>query len=143
MESSERNSFDNNKRIVIFDGECAFCNESVLFIRKHNKKDNLWYCSSQSDAGRNIIEAKNIEISPKESLIFIKNGKSYFFSSAALEISKELDHYWAMLSMFLIVPTFIRDNVYRFIAKHRKSIMGSSESCSLEEVKNFEGRILK
>lgn len=143
MVSLERNSFDNNQNIVIFDGECAFCNASVLFIRKHNKKDNLWYCSSQSAAGQRIIQEKDIKVSPEESLIYIKNGKPYFFSSAALEISKELDHFWAMLSIFLIVPPPIRDRVYKFIAKYRRSILKSKPSCSIEDAEHFQGRILK
>lgn len=141
MGLSERNSFDN-KKIVIFDGECAFCNESVLFIRKHNKQDSLLYCSNQSGTGKTLIKLFGIDVSPEESLIYLKNGKTYVYSSAALEIAKELDHFWAMLSIFLIIPKFIRDSIYKFIAKHRKSILGTSPKCSLDEAEDFKGKIL-
>jgi predicted DCC family thiol-disulfide oxidoreductase YuxK len=141
-ETSDRSSFES-KKIIIFDGECAFCNKSVLFIRKRNTKDNLWYCSSQSEVARQLLSNFQIEVSPQDSLIYIKNGKSYYYSDAPLEIAKELDHFWAMLSLFLIVPKVIRHGAYRFIAKRRKLIMGTTESCSLEASRLFIGRTLE
>lgn len=142
MEPSDKNSFDNSK-IIIFDGDCAFCNRSVLFIRKHNKKDSFLFCPGQSEVAQKLIKDYNIVISPDESLIYLKRGKTHYFSSAPLEIAKELDHFWAMLSIFLVIPKFIRDKVYIFIAKNRKSILGEAESCSFLEAKRFEGRVLK
>lgn len=141
-ESLDINSLED-KFIVIFDGECAFCNASVRFIRKHNKKDNLLYCAGLSETGQKLTKRFNIDISPNESLIFLKKGKYFKFSTAALEICKELDHFWAMLSFFLIVPAKLRDKVYKFIAKNRISIMGKTDVCSLEDSKNFEGKVLK
>ncbi len=140
-ERFDKSSYDS-KRIVIFDGECAFCNASVVFIRKRNSKDNLWYCSSQSAIAKKLIDTYQIEVAAEDSLIYLKAGKPYYFSSAALEIAKELDHFWAMLSFFLIIPKRIRDGVYRLIAKYRKSIMGTTESCSLESMQLFEGKTL-
>lgn len=133
----------NDKRIVIFDGECAFCNASVRFIRNHNSKDNLFYCSSQSTLAQDILHKYPSSVSPEESLIYIKHGRIHYYSSAALEISKELDHYWAMISIFLIIPRKIRDGVYKIFAKNRKRILGETSSCSLEDSKKFEGRVLK
>ncbi|CAG5085268.1 thiol-disulfide oxidoreductase DCC family protein [Parvicella tangerina] len=132
-----------NKRIIIFDGECAFCNSSVLFIRKHNATNNLLYCSSQTDAAKALISTFDIDLSPEDSLIYIKEGEPFVYSSAALEIAKELDHFWAMLSIFLIVPKSLRDRIYQFIAKYRKSIMGTSESCTIAHQELFQDNVLK
>lgn len=137
----DKNSYDS-KKIIIFDGECAFCNASVLFIRKRNSKDNLFYCSSQSEAAMHLISTYNIVTSPQDSLIYIKEGKHHIYSCAALEIAKELDHFWTMISILLIIPKPIRDGVYKFIAKRRKLIMGTTESCSLESSSLFKNNML-
>lgn len=87
------------------------------------------------------MEKFNTSVSADDSLIYLKNGQPYYYSNAALEVAKELDHFWAMLSIFLIIPHSIRDHVYRFIAKRRKLIMGNSKTCSLENADHFQGKI--
>lgn len=143
MTSSDPKLFDN-KKIIVFDGECAFCNRSVLFIKKHNRtRQNLYFCSSQSTAAKDLLSNYPSDVTPEESLIYIKNNKAYYYSSAALEISKELDDFWAMISIFLIVPKFIRDYVYKSVAKRRKQLLKGNEFCSLDEASQFDGYLIK
>ena len=64
------------KRIVLFDGECNFCDSSVQFIIKRDPVAHFLFTSLQSEKG--IELAKQYAI-PKEvdSLVLIENGKAY------------------------------------------------------------------
>ena len=52
-------------------------------------------------------------------------------STAALYITKDLGFPSALLAIFLIVPAFIRNWVYDFIAKNRYKWYGKKEACMI------------
>ena len=53
----------------------------------------------------------------------------YSHSDAALRIARLLGFPWSLAAVGLIVPRFVRDAVYRFIARHRYRWFGREESC--------------
>jgi predicted DCC family thiol-disulfide oxidoreductase YuxK len=127
-------------KIVIFDGDCAFCNHSVLFILKRDKKKQLLVCPSQSEEGKALIEKYGITTRPEDSLLFIEDNKVHDYSSAALHIAKYLNGFYPLLFVFgIAVPPFIRNGVYRWIAKRRKKII-KGNTCSFELAKEFNDR---
>lgn len=66
-----------------------------------------------------------------ETVVLSVDGKLYKKSSAALRIAKELDGLWPLLYSFMIVPPFIRDAVYGFIAARRYKWFGKKEACMI------------
>ena len=78
------------KKIVIFDGDCAFCNRSVLFVLKKSKQNDIFVCSSQSQAGLKLIESHKISANPSETIIYIEDDIVYMKSNAPLQITKSL-----------------------------------------------------
>jgi predicted DCC family thiol-disulfide oxidoreductase YuxK len=52
-----------------------------------------------------------------------------FASTGALKTTKGLSGGWPLLYALIIVPKFIRDAVYNFIAKNRYRWFGKQESC--------------
>lgn len=122
----------NNKHLVLFDGICNLCNASVNFIIKHDNKDEFRFSPIQSKIGQQIVKEYNIDTSRCDSIILysVKKGLSYK-SSAALKIAMILGFPISVLSVFLIVPPFIRNWVYDYIAKNRYKWYGKRESCML------------
>lgn len=129
------------QKIVIFDGDCAFCNRSVLFILKNARRNDIYVCSSQSDTGQKLILDNNIEASPSETLIYLEYNRVYIKSNAALNISKSLKSLYPMLIVFKLVPRFIRDGIYDFISKRRKLII-KNNSCSFELASTYADKVL-
>ncbi len=127
--------------IVIFDGDCAFCNKSVMFILKKDRKQNIAVCSNQSKKGLELIKQYKITESFDSTIIYILENKVYYRSTAALQISKRLTGLYPLLSLFIIVPRVIRDAVYNFIAKHRKKIVKKSYSCEFVSDEKIKNRI--
>jgi predicted DCC family thiol-disulfide oxidoreductase YuxK len=121
-----------HKKLILFDGVCNLCNTSIQYVIKHDKKDIFRFAALQSDIGKQIIQKFNIDIEKTDSiLLYSKDGGLKSKSSAALHISRYLGLPNNLLSLFFIVPTFIRNKVYDYIAKNRYKWYGKKESCMI------------
>lgn len=123
----------DSDRIVLFDGVCNLCNGSVQFIIRNDKEGKLKFASLQSDNGQQLLSRYSIDRSKVDSIVFIDQGKAYIESTAALRIAGYLDGLWKILVVFRIVPVFIRDAVYRWIARNRYRWFGKQDSCMMPE----------
>ncbi|MHA6259151.1 thiol-disulfide oxidoreductase DCC family protein [Sporosarcina sp. CAU 1771] len=119
------------KRIILFDGECNFCDSSVQFIIKRDPAAHFLFTSLQSEVGQKLVKEQNIP-SDVDSLVLIENNKVYTRSTAALRIAKKLDGLWHLLYLFILVPPVIRNGFYDRFAKNRYKWFGKKEdACAL------------
>ena len=72
----KRNELD--KGIVLFDDECNFCNSTVLFLIKYDKRDKLRFASQQSEIGMNLLHANSYDESSLNTIVFIYNKQVFF-----------------------------------------------------------------
>lgn len=123
-----------DKKIILFDGVCNLCENSVQFIIKHDKNDVFRFVSIQSNLGQKIINYLGIDLSKVDSIIlYIPNKAYYTKSNAALRIAKDLNGFISVLSYLNFLPNFIKNFVYDFIAKNRYKWYGKKESCMLSK----------
>lgn len=125
--------------IVLFDGECNFCDRSVQFIFRHDPKGRFRFASLQSETGRKILQQYGLENIGLSSMVLIKNGKAYLKSGAALRIAQYLNGLWPLLVAFLAVPPFIRNFIYDQVAKRRHKL--ARQKCALPTAE-FRARFL-
>jgi predicted DCC family thiol-disulfide oxidoreductase YuxK len=64
-------------------------------------------------------------------MILIKNGNLYDRSDAVLEIAKDLSGLWPVFYFFKIIPAFLRNAVYRAVAKNRYRLFGKKDECMI------------
>ena len=120
----------SGKRLVIFDGVCNLCNASVQYIIKHDKKDRFRFAAIQSEFGQEIITNQHIDTVKTDSIILYSEISGiHYKSSAALRIASQLGFPRNVMAVFLIVPPFIRNWVYDYIAKNRYKWYGKREEC--------------
>lgn len=125
-----------NKKVIFYDGDCGFCNSSVQFILK-KRKSEFYFIPLQSDLAKSILQKFNIQIE-MDTIYFLVNDKIYNKSSAGLQITKHLKNLYPLLFAFYIVPKFMRDWVYNFIAKRRHKLRaGYCALPTVEEKKYF------
>jgi len=120
-----------NRKIVFFDGVCNLCTGSVQWILKRNKKKDLYF--SQIGSETYILIQKEIpnQFPEVDSILFYNGSVVLVESDAILSLAKFLDFPYPIICYFVIVPKFIRDFIYRWIAKHRYRWFGKSEFCLL------------
>ncbi|MBS1951276.1 MAG: DUF393 domain-containing protein [Bacteroidetes bacterium] len=118
------------KKIVLFDGVCNLCTVSVQFILRHNAKKNIQFASLQSDCGRAQL-AQHEWSTTLSTIVYIRDESFFTQSDAVLEICRELNGLYPAFYVFIVVPKFIRNGVYNFIARHRHKWFGKKQECWL------------
>jgi predicted DCC family thiol-disulfide oxidoreductase YuxK len=119
----------NNYSIILFDGVCNLCNSSVQFVIKHDANNKFKFAALQSEYAKNILAANQIDTEKLSSLVLVENGKIYTESTGALRIAKKLGFPIYLLYAFIIIPPFIRNAVYKYIASNRYKWFGKEETC--------------
>ncbi len=135
------NDILKNKTILLFDGYCNLCHSSVQFVLKHEKKPEIYFTSLQSKIGIEILNYYSIDPAKTDSLVLIEKNKAYVKSTAALRLAKHLKGIFPIAFSLIIVPSFIRNTVYDFIAKNRYKWYGKKDSCLIPD-QNLATRFL-
>ncbi|WP_426432459.1 thiol-disulfide oxidoreductase DCC family protein [Winogradskyella sp. HB-48] len=123
----------NNKQLILFDGVCNLCNNSVLYVIKRDKKDKFLFAPLQGEVGKSISSQFQIDTTKIDSILLYNPAKKkvYSKSTAALQVAKQLNFPTKLMTVFLIIPTFIRNLVYDFVAKNRYKWFGKKDACMI------------
>ena len=128
-ESAIKKRNSRSDKIVIFDGICHLCSAAVQFIIKRDSHAKFKFVARQSDTGQRLLSRHQASLKDTETIVLLKDQIIYTGSDAVLEIARGLDHVWKLLIVFKIIPGFIRNWVYNFIAKHRYRWFGKRDVC--------------
>jgi predicted DCC family thiol-disulfide oxidoreductase YuxK len=120
-----------NESVVLFDGVCNLCNASVRFVIKRDRAARFKFASLQSPYAASLFRRMNFHSEGVDSIVLFENGKFFVRSTAALNIARHLSGLWPLLYAFIIVPPFIRDAVYDFVARNRYRWFGKKEFCEV------------
>lgn len=120
----------SHKKLILFDGVCNLCNSSVQYVIKHDKKNMFMFTALQSEAGQQIIKEYKIDTNKTDSILLYTPEQGVVSkSTAALKIAYHLGFPQNLMTVFFIIPPFIRNWVYDYIAKNRYKWYGKKESC--------------
>lgn len=120
--------------IVFIDDDCIFCNFWGNFITKNDKSNSIHISTSSSQL---FIKLDNNNLpNVEETIIFYYKEKYYSKSDAVLKIASVMKGWCLILIIGHVVPKLIRDKIYDFIAKRRKSIM--NDKCVIDELRSRE-----
>lgn len=128
---------------MLFDGVCNLCNAAVQFMIDRDPSGKLHFAALQSDVGAKLLEdamgAEQARLlregvtgdGDPDSIVLVENGKAWTHSTAALQIARRLRFPWTTAVVLFVWPRFIRDIVYRFIARNRYRWFGKSDTCRI------------
>ena len=116
-------------RIIYFDGHCNLCNRFVDFLISRDAKHILRFAPLQgSTAERHLPQEYRERLG---TVVLERDGRFYVRSTAAILAVVELGGIYRLMKVFLLVPRFIRDAVYRYVAKNRYLWFGRRDTCRL------------
>ncbi|HJV20332.1 MAG TPA: thiol-disulfide oxidoreductase DCC family protein [Sediminibacterium sp.] len=115
--------------IILFDGVCNLCTQSVQFIIRHDPARKFRFASLQSKFGQQVLQHFNLPANRLNTLILLEKGRIYRKSTAALQIAAELSGAWPALYALTIIPAFLRNPIYELIARNRYKWFGKRDNC--------------
>tara|TARA_B110000046_G_scaffold8836_1_gene8988 strand:- start:6266 stop:6661 length:396 start_codon:yes stop_codon:yes gene_type:complete len=119
---------------VFFDGVCSLCNRGVNFLISKDKKGVLKFASLQSEYAQNVVPKALLDRDNLDTIIVYTDGKFYERSKAVLKLCKVLGGGFYVFLIGYLIPRFIRDGLYRFIANNRYYWFGKTEQCRIPTV---------
>ncbi len=127
-----RRSSSKEDHILFIDADCAFCQQSTRMMSSIDSQKVIKFSTLQGETS-SLIPEKGEEIT---AAILLENPDSDEQKKwqGADAILRSLYHCGGALSLlwiFHLMPTFIKDNLYNFIAKYRHQIPFVSKQCKL------------
>jgi predicted DCC family thiol-disulfide oxidoreductase YuxK len=121
----------NNRPVILFDGVCNLCNRAVQFVIRHDRKKIFLFAALQSNEGQKLSQQYQLPMTNWNSFVLIEDGKVYTCSTAALKVARNLNGLLKLAYVFMIIPKFIRDGIYKWISNNRYKWFGKREECML------------
>jgi len=120
---------EDRSGIVLYDGVCNLCNGLIRSISGKLSNRKILFLPFQSAEGQSLLQQYELPAGDPDTVIFIREGKTYLRSSAVLHIAKEMKGLWKGFFALIMIPRFIRDFLYTLIAKSRYGFFGRQDSC--------------
>ena len=122
------------KHLVLYDGECGFCNHTVQWLLARDRNEVLYFAPLQGDIAGQLMPQLELP-ADLDSIIYVRNTseqlEAFIHSTAALEIVRVLPTPWSWLRLFIVTPSVIRDGLYKAFAKRRIRWFGRVDACDL------------
>jgi predicted DCC family thiol-disulfide oxidoreductase YuxK len=119
--------------LVLYDGSCNFCDSTVNFIISRDPEGRFHFAPLQGQIARGILRRNHLPEEQLDTIILVEGGQLYARSTAVLRTMRQLRGLWPLLSIFLLVPAFIRDLVYGIIARNRYRWFGRQDVCRIPD----------
>ena len=117
--------------ILLFDGVCALCNHTVRFLIHRDAQSILRFVALESPLGQQILARHNAPANP-DGIILLDNGTLYHRTDAFTHALSLLPRPWpAIATLLRLIPRFLKEFVYRQIARHRYRIFGRYDTCPI------------
>lgn len=115
--------------IIVFDGECVFCSANAQFVLRHDRRHYFRLAAMQGEVGTALYHRFGMDPKDPVSMIVVSGDKLQRDSDGVLAIYSGLGWPWRAIAVLTLVPRFIRDPVYRLIARNRYRLFGRREQC--------------
>ncbi len=118
------------KPIIFYDDVCVMCNGFVNLILRVDRRQQFLFAPLGGETSRKLLPPLPDDPS-KWSMLYVDEVGIHDQSDASLEVYRRLGGLWWVLSLARYCPRFIRNPVYRMIARNRYRWFGKYDACRL------------
>lgn len=131
---------------LLFDGVCSLCNGVVDFVIAHERAgSSVQFAALQSTSAKGLLdplvgETKSRELRAERpdggsddpgTVVLVVGDHVYERSTAALHLASRLRWPWRLVQVGWVLPRFVRDAMYGYVARHRYAWFGKKEACRI------------
>src|SRR5262249_33998867 len=104
--------------VILFDGVCVLCSGWTSFVSRRDVARRFRFTPIQSAYGRRLATTLGINPDDPDTNAVVIDGRALRRSDGALAVLSSLPG-WGWVRVLRVVPRFIRDAIYNFIARNR------------------------
>ena len=109
----------DKNRVIFFDGYCNLCSFSIDFISAKNTESSFTFVPLKSKLALGLLTQNGYsveKIKTLENVVYLRRGQLMVKSDAILAILFDLGGIYRLSYVLYLLPTFIRNEIYNFIA---------------------------
>lgn len=119
------------QNIILFDGDCAFCNGWVKWIVKRDRSKRFRFVPLVSEEGLTLRKEHGVP-ETLDSIVLVLGDTAFTRSDAAWRVLRELPNWGFAAFLFRLIPRPLRNWGYDLVARNRHRL-GMKDSCELPE----------
>lgn len=112
--------------VIVFDGICVLCNGWVRFLLEHDREARYRFAAMQTDAGRALLASHGLDPDDPASFLLVEDGRAWTDTEAIRRVLAGLGGVWRLAALLSLVPRFVRDLLYRLLARNRYRVFGTT-----------------
>jgi len=122
---------ERNNKIILFDGVCNLCSGFLYFVYRRDAGQLFKFAWIQEEQGKIILKRFDLPENKSDTIVLIDEGKPYTKSTAFLRIISHLKFPWPLMKIGYLLPRFIRDGIYDWVARNRYKWFGKKDACMI------------
>jgi predicted DCC family thiol-disulfide oxidoreductase YuxK len=119
--------------IVVFDAQCLLCSAWVQFLLRHDARRVFRFASIQGPSGQRLLAEQGLQVDGLQTLLLVDGARSWQHTAAIFRVLHALGWPWRLAWAAWLVPAFLRDPLYRWLARNRYRWFGRSDTCLLPQ----------
>jgi predicted DCC family thiol-disulfide oxidoreductase YuxK len=127
--------------VIVFDGVCHLCNRWVQFLLPRDPQGKFRFAAMQGASGKNLLLQHGLDPNDPVSFLYLSGGKAWTDSDAIIRVLSSLGGFWKGAKLLYVLPGFLRNALYRTLARNRYRWFGKSDSC-MRPAAGWEARFL-
>lgn len=130
LQKTDRASAAGAQPVLFYDGECGLCARVVQFALKRDRHRRLHYAPLQGVTYAAVADPKKpVDL---DTVVLLDRDGLHVRSEAVVRMFRLMGGVWGFWGLILgLLPRFVRDAGYRFIARRRLAWFGTASTCQL------------
>lgn len=122
--------------LILYDGVCGLCNKVTQFVLPRDRRNRFRFAALQSDLAKRVLERHGRSAALLDTFYVVEALDTpaevlHDRSDAALRVFGGLGGVYALATIFRVLPRFLRNIAYNFVARHRYGWFGRTDSCQV------------
>jgi predicted DCC family thiol-disulfide oxidoreductase YuxK len=118
---------------TVMDEKCSLCARGAAWIARNDHAHEFSIVPLQSDLGDALMRHYGLDPADPTSWLYLENGHAYSSLDAFIRVGQRLGGVWNGLVILNILPRSFQDLLYRFVARNRYRLFGSTDLCTLPD----------
>lgn len=124
------------RAIILYDGVCGLCQRGVQFVLPRDTGNRFRFAALQSELGQAILRRHGKQVGALDTFYLVQGAEGagerlVARGRAGLSVLAELRFPWPILGLLRVLPDFLLDLGYDFVARRRYAWFGKTDACLL------------